>query len=476
MAQTPQSPIKGPPARDTLVGQMLMERYTVLERQGSGGMSIVYRARHELLHKTVAIKVLRENLAGNQEARARFHREARAAASIDDPHIVDITDYGFTDSGEALIVMEYLEGRSLRELLREQGALEPGRCVAIMRQILKGLARAHEGGVIHRDLKSDNVFLLQREGKDFVKLLDFGISKVLRPVEGELDETGLTFTGVVMGTPQYIAPEQAHGVERVDLRADLYSAGVIFYEMLTGKLPFTGRSALEIMMKQVQDPPVPPRQLRPDLSIPESLEGVVLRALRKEREQRYTTASEMLQALPDPVSLPGGFSTGAMLAAPLPQRTGGAGLWAALALGLVLLLGGGSLVLYLRGGRPAAAPPAPAAAPDRGPPADRTALRRRPDASPSPDAAGSVTIQIKVLPASAAVLLDGEELGRGQVRHRVARGGPPLSFQLRARGYQRQTLSLTPDRDQSHELQLKPLRRPSRRAGTPMGVKRNPYR
>jgi serine/threonine-protein kinase len=295
----------------SLVGQSLAGRYAVLELIGKGGMSVVYRARHELLKKVVAIKVLKEALAANKESLTRFHREAMAAANIGDPHIVDITDYGFTERGDAFIVMEALEGQDLRALVNEEGALEPGRAVAIARQILRALSAAHDRGIIHRDLKAENVFICQRERRDFVKLLDFGISKVLEPLD-DTDQTGLTSTGAVMGTPQYLAPEQAQGMESVDHRVDIYAMGVILYEMITGGLPFTGKSVFDLVMKHVQQEPEPPSKRRPDLEIPRELEQVVLKAMSKKPEDRFPTAKQMLAALPGSDSLPGGFPSGTL--------------------------------------------------------------------------------------------------------------------------------------------------------------------
>lgn len=243
-------------ASGDLLGRTIADRYRVLELLGQGGMSRVFLARHELLEKIVAIKVLKDDLATSKAAMERFHREAKAAANIGDPHIVEVTDYGFTDGGDAFLVMERLEGQDLRSLLRREGALKPGRAVAFTRQLLQGLSAAHDRGIIHRDLKAENVFITRLDGHEFVKILDFGISKL--QVAAGSDGQSITSTGAIVGTPQYIAPEQAHGKHDLDHRVDIYSIGVMLYEMLTGQLPFTGATSLEVMMKHVLEEPIPP--------------------------------------------------------------------------------------------------------------------------------------------------------------------------------------------------------------------------
>ena len=459
-----------PPAADdalagkSLVGQTISERYTILDEIGRGGMSIVFRARHELLKKTVAVKVLKQSLATDKISLSRFHQEAMAAASLGDQHIVDITDYGFTSSGEAFIVMEHLEGQGLREVLKKEGPLEAGRSVSITRQILKALSAAHEQGIIHRDLKCDNVFLVPREGHEFVKLLDFGISKV-KKAEGS-EDTGLTATGVVMGTPQYIAPEQAHGVEDVDHRVDIYSLGVILYEMCTGRLPFTGNSAIDILMKHIQQDPIPPRQCRPDLGISEELERVVLKALEKEPDDRYDTAEAMLEDLPDARDLPGGYTSGALRPVPVPSGRGTLGLF--LALGAIVLLAGGALLLALHAGGPTLDPdagPIPDVVPSRPDQALVKAAPARPDAAVRTDltaAAATVTITLKVHPPHALLFRAGQLLGPANGDRALPRGTTPVIFEIRAKGgFRRQLITVTPDRHQTRSVRLIRVKRPT---------------
>jgi serine/threonine-protein kinase len=293
------------------IGTSVAGRYLIRKLLGQGGMSRVFLAEHELLSKRVAIKVLNDELAGNRAALQRFHREAVSAAGVGDPHIVDITDYGFTENGDAFIVMEYLEGRDLRQIIAQERVLNPERAVLIAHQILQGLQAAHDRGIVHRDLKAENIFVTARHEQEFVKILDFGISKLL-PQSAVDAQQALTSTGMVMGTPQCISPEQAEGEQDIDHRADLYAVGVILYEMLTGELPFSGKNALELMLKHVNEKPRPMRKRRPDLQIPPLLDEVVLRALSKKRSDRYASANEMRAALPPlPTPLAGQPAIGA---------------------------------------------------------------------------------------------------------------------------------------------------------------------
>ncbi len=277
---------------ESLVGRILAGRYHLESVLGRGGMGVVYTARHIAISRTIAVKVLRRDLARSGDAVARFHREARAAASIGSPYIVDVFDFGFTDDGDAYIAMERLEGTDLRQLVREHGALAPARALQIVRQIAKGLAAAHARGIVHRDLKSENVFVCRRDGADHIKLLDFGISKVT-----EIDDARgpLTSEGVVMGTPHYMAPELLHGAMAADQRADIYALGCVLYEMLTGSVPFSGRTAMEVAYKHVHEPVEPPSKRRAGLA--PALDKLVLHALAKIPDERIHDAEAFLSAL-----------------------------------------------------------------------------------------------------------------------------------------------------------------------------------
>src|SRR5215470_7992636 len=236
---------------DSLVGQVLAGKYRIDERLSEGGMGTVYRGTHVLMDKTVAIKVLRPSLAADEKIVARFSREARAASRISHPNALSVTDFGEDQNGIVFLVMEYLNGRTLKQLLREEGPLPLARVVDIMRQVGAALQAAHEQGVVHRDLKSDNIMLLDTLG-DHAKVLDFGIAKI-NEGDGDFDP-GLTAPNLVIGTPQYMSPEQCSQTGEIDARSDIYSLGVILYEMLVGHVPFTGDSPTMVMLKHLQEP------------------------------------------------------------------------------------------------------------------------------------------------------------------------------------------------------------------------------
>src|SRR5437867_8639381 len=225
---------------DSLIGETLAGKYRVDERLSVGGMGTVYRGTHVLMDKTVAIKVLRPSLAADEKIVARFSREARAASRISHPNALSVTDFGEDENGIVFLVMEYLSGRTLKQVIRDEGPMSLGRTVAILRQVGDALQVAHSQNVVHRDLKSDNIMLLSTAGGDHAKVLDFGIAKINEP-EGEFDG-GLTAPNLVIGTPQYMSPEQCSQDVEIDARSDIYSFGVILYEMLVGHVPFTGES------------------------------------------------------------------------------------------------------------------------------------------------------------------------------------------------------------------------------------------
>jgi serine/threonine-protein kinase len=278
---------------DPLVGQTLAEKYLVEQLIKRGGMGAVYRGKHVMMEKTVAIKVLRPSLAGDNDVVARFSREAKAASRISHPHAVSVTDFGEAENGVVFLVMEYLDGRTLKDIIRSEGPMPLDRAVEIVRQVAGALDVAHQQGVVHRDLKSDNIMLSQTNGGDWAKVLDFGIAKIQQP-EGVRDND-ITAANLVIGTPQYMSPEQCSQTGPIDARSDVYSLGVIVYEMLAGRVPFTGESPTVIMMKQVQDPPPSILDARPDL--PASVDKLIERALAKQPVNRFQTAGELSEAL-----------------------------------------------------------------------------------------------------------------------------------------------------------------------------------
>ncbi|MFQ5793057.1 MAG: serine/threonine-protein kinase, partial [Acidobacteriota bacterium] len=255
-----------------------------------GGMGAVYRATHLMLDKPVAVKLINPELVTSADIVRRFQREARAASQLNHPNIVTVHDLGQTEDGTLYIVMELVEGVSLKQLVKEEGPLQPERAVSFVRAIASALSLAHKNGVIHRDLKPQNIMICRdSEGVEGPKLLDFGIAKTF-----ETEGPALTSTGMVLGTPQYMAPEQAKGAS-VDGRSDLYALGIILYEMLVGRVPFNDQSVPAVLVKQMSEPPRPPSQLRPEL--PPALESIVLQCLEKEPDARFGSAEELLRAL-----------------------------------------------------------------------------------------------------------------------------------------------------------------------------------
>src|SRR6266480_6315205 len=264
---------------DSLLGQTLAEKYRIDEAISEGGMGKVYRGTHILMDKTVAIKVLRASLAADEKIVARFSREARAASRISHPNALSVTDFGEDEGGIVFLVMEYLSGKTLKEVIRDEGPMPLARVVEITRQVGGALEAAHRQGVVHRDLKSDNIMLLSSAG-DYAKVLDFGIAKIKEP-EGEYDP-GLTAPNLVIGTPQYMSPEQCSQSGEIDARSDIYSFGVILYEMLVGHVPFTGESSTVIMVKHLQEGAPSVLDERNDL--PGAVGRVISRALAKAPE------------------------------------------------------------------------------------------------------------------------------------------------------------------------------------------------
>ena len=283
------------PPPDPLVGHTLDEKYRLEERLGVGGMGTVYRARHLLIDRPVAIKVLNRLFVEDEAARTRFRREARAAGRLQHPNAVTVTDFGESQDGYVYLVMELLEGRTLRDVLAKEAPLDVARSVALMLQISAAVAAAHEAGIIHRDLKPANIFVVQHpEVPAVVKVLDFGIAKLASELLDDEDSLTLTQVGAMIGTPRYMSPEQCDGVELTPA-SDVYSLGCILYEMLTGTVPFSGATPLAIAVRQTSEIPRSPRDFVS--SIPAALEQVVLHTLEKRAEDRPANAAEFREEL-----------------------------------------------------------------------------------------------------------------------------------------------------------------------------------
>ena len=263
-------------------------RYTIVGKIGEGGWGGVYRAHQHSTKRDIALKVLRKEVASDHQAQRRFHREAEAISQLKHPNTVTIFDFGETKDGLLFIAMEYVEGRSLEETIRCDGPLDSMRAVRVARQVALSLSEAHAKGIIHRDIKPHNVMLTNLDdGREFVKVLDFGVAKLVT------SEARLTATGSTFGTPEYMSPEQVQSRD-IDHRSDLYSLGVLLYEMLTGKPPFTGKSAVTIALSHVRDRPP---ALEPSDDLPKTLRRVLKRLLAKYPDERFDTARDVAEEL-----------------------------------------------------------------------------------------------------------------------------------------------------------------------------------
>jgi serine/threonine protein kinase len=472
------------------VGEVLDGKFRLLELIGSGGMGSVYQGEHLEIGKRVAVKFMHVQFARNPEAVRRFHQEARAAAAAGHPGIVDIYDIGRAPDGAPYLVMELLDGESLGALLLREKVISVSMAVAIARGALSALAAAHKKGVVHRDIKPDNVFLEQTSSEGpSVKLLDFGVSKM-----SQLGVPSSTVEGTALGTPHYMAPEQARGELTLDARVDVYAMGVILYEMLAGALPFDAPNYHALILKVVSDPPRPLRERRPEL--PEELAAVVMKALAKTPADRFASAEALAEALrpfrdADASSgsspgLPGAPTTPGLGAeathsarqdTPTPRTWvtespvafEGSGRWRWMGAGLagLVVVGVGA---YLVGSGPAdvvearwtdlSASTSPTPPPAPGPQA----------ASPPAQGAapGSVAIALEGAPPGARVFLDDARVP--QLPMRIPRGDVMRRIRVEADGHAPLSTMVVPDRDQTLTVTLtaepaKAARPPGKRRG-----------
>jgi len=459
-------------------GTVLDGCYEIDRLIGQGGMGAVYEARHLGLDKRFAVKVVGQARELDSEAVVRLEREARTASAIDSAHIVNVTHLGRTEDDRLFVVMELLEGEDLRQhqqgLRDEDGQRRPlGRedLREWVPQLLSALAAAHEAGIVHRDLKPENVYLSTRRGEVTVKLLDFGMSKLAR---GEA--LRLTRTGQILGTPLYMAPEQARGDhDKVDERSDVYSLGVILYEMLCGEVPFPAETLYECVYKHTTEAPPPLEERCPEL--PASIVDLVHRCLEKKQDDRFADASAVQVAWeaawrePDlvPVRVSSSEQTASFdVDAAEPEHRMGPW-WGAVGLGLLMVAGGGAAWWASQGAGEASTPTTSARSQPRvAPVADEGRTEsaatergsvRAPTAPPvEAPALPAVTIRVTSEPAHASIQVAGVARGRTPIDVALPEGQPEIAIALRHPGYQRLERTVTRDDGESIEVELEPVR------------------
>jgi serine/threonine protein kinase len=274
------------------IGDLFAGRYEIVSVLGEGGMGLVYKARHKLMNRFVAVKVIRSELVSNTLLTQRFQKEAMAVSQLKHPNIVMVYDYGVTEEGVPYLVMDYLEGISLSEMINKYHKIPVDTAVEIFFQACYALAHAHEKGIIHRDFKSSNMMICEQDnGRMMVKVVDFGMAKLMRPSEDSQQMMELTQSGEVFGSPLYMSPEQCRG-QQLDQRSDIYSLACVMYYALTGQPPLLGDNVLDTLQKQIHDAPLPMTDIT--LGIPSNLESVVQKALRKDPNSRYQNIAELL--------------------------------------------------------------------------------------------------------------------------------------------------------------------------------------
>ena len=492
---------------DPRIGTLLGEHYRILERLGAGGMGTVYLVVHVHLKKKFAAKILNPDTAKRPDALARFQQEAVSASKLDHENIVDIVNFGVSDDGTLYLVMEFLKGETLNQILA-RGALSVPDTVRVAVPVCRALAAAHGAGIVHRDLKPENVFVTRRSGaRHVVKILDFGVSKIK---EGALAERRLTQTGDVLGSPLYMSPESSRGDADVDGRADIYAVGVMLFEMLTGRVPFTADNYLQVLYKHIQEPPPAPRSLRPEL--PPALDEVVLRALAKDPAARYQRMEDLEAALiaaapgvdlsapisqaVSPVStsidtpIVPGSSSGAhapaatpiavpaeLSPAHLPARRrrslraigiGFVGTVALLAVGAFYFLSAPAKVTPVNYAARGAGP-LPAPEPDPSPPQNpNPPPNSNPTPTSSPPPAEPALLSVESDPAGAEVTLDGRALGQTPLGLHIDADGREHTLKLELAGFRAETRQVLLDRDRAVAVVLKKRDRPR---PTPMDIK-----
>ena len=447
---------QAPLAPDALVGQTLAGRYRLTRKVGEGGMGAVYEAVQEALGRTVAVKILRDKFVDRPEVARRLVKEAQLASSIEHEHIVRILDSGATGDGRPFVVMEHLRGESLAEKIRREGALPERFVVELAQQAASALDAAHARSIVHRDVKPENVFLCENEAdpsKPSVKIVDFGISKSMAGESGD-SNLRLTATGMVLGTPLYMSPEQARGDDEVDHRVDVYALGVILYESLTGEVPFRGNNYLGVISQVLGAQIVPPRTLRPELGLSVSIEQVILRAMDRDPEARYATMAALVEDLervktgrPLAASAANASTTTGSSLRPVRPRA----LWP-----LGVALGVGAFAVFTLpyfDRKTATLPPIVVAV---------TPL----DAAPRLDAAAAVAvIEVASDPPGAEIFIGDRSYGAAPRALTVARGEQHLA--LRLAGYEDAIASAVAGVDREITVRLRLLPKPSKEGSAP---------
>jgi serine/threonine-protein kinase len=458
--------------------------YVVTRKLGEGGMGAVYLAEHPKIGRLVAIKVLLPDLSQRREVVARFFQEARTASEIHNEHIIDVLDFGQLPDGSFYLVMEFVDGAQLKDVL-SRGALPIPRALRIALGIGRALAAAHGRAIVHRDLKPDNIMLLHRPnhelGPDFVKVLDFGIAKLLS--DDQVVKDVKTKTGALIGTPAYMSPEQARGL-RVDHRSDIYSLGVILYQMVSGQLPFVADGLGELLLAQMTKPPRPLATVAPH--VPPKLQAIIHRCLEKDPDARFRYVEELLNLLALEAGLPAQYTLPDNKTQHAPKislggasgqrtakkkSTGRRGTTVLLSVAAIVLVGGVAVaVVKTRHDQRAPSTEKPIAAAPSPPPPPTSAPSTAPEPpkpppTPTPTTPEGITLRVATVPPDAELTLDGARLPNPFV------GSFPKSalrrqLGARARGYRPSSQWIALDRSQEITLRLDAERAPASNAPT----------